>query len=61
MRWVAWIWVGEVDVADVGAVDGADAEADEEERLSVLREGSEEMELNFESRELETTGLPLPL
>ena len=33
----------------------------EEVRLSVLREGREDMELNFESRELWTTGLPLPL
>ena len=33
----------------------------EEVRLSVLREGREEIELNFESRELWTTGLPLPL
>lgn len=33
----------------------------EEVRLSVLREGREEIELNFESRELWTTGFPLPL
>ena len=33
----------------------------EEVRLSVLREGREDIELNFESRELWTTGLPLPL
>lgn len=51
--------VVEMVVADDGALVGE--LVGELERFKVLREGREDIELNFESRELWTTGLPLPL